>query len=206
MNGETPDAATLDRREPTEPESGRVRDTRRRLTVLDAMVLVAAAGFALEGARWNQQGAYRPWSIPGMPWAFRFGTVSSPFLVAGAVGLLVLRLRPPRPRLRRLVRQPGTSACLALLLAVVIHYGLNFALPMQLVALGLTRLKLTLIPFSQYWGLYQTIGDVTLIVWLTQATLGAWRPERFWIDRAGRLLGATVIALRFLDHLSGHIR
>ena len=44
-------------------------------------------------------------------------------------------------------------------------------------------------------------GIAVAAVWLVLALSGRWRPEKSWIDRLGRMLGVTWIAISFLTAL-----
>ncbi|MGO9465027.1 MAG: hypothetical protein ACLQIB_12220 [Isosphaeraceae bacterium] len=97
----------------------------RRFTLLDAIILMAAtaAGLALLGM-YLAQG----WFFGG---AFFYGRFESyvlsgieavfPFLILWTFALVILRLRQPRPRIRRLARQPGMAACSAASLILVVQ-------------------------------------------------------------------------------------
>jgi len=89
----------------------------RKCTLFDAMILVAAtaAGMALlrmflaEGRFFQGaffQGRFTSYVLSGIEAAF-------PFLMTWTFALVILGLRQPRPRIRRLVRQPGIAACSA---------------------------------------------------------------------------------------------
>src|SRR5947209_11055 len=80
----------------------------RKPTLLDAMIVVAATAVGLA--------CFRPvpplfYSGPHV-WALSVLVADVTALLAPwTVALLVIRLLPPRPRLRRLARQPGFVAC-----------------------------------------------------------------------------------------------
>jgi hypothetical protein len=185
--------------------SGSTRDDRRRFTLLDVMILVAAAAFGALGGKLYHQDQARitigASSIPTgffEPWPFRVVSELAPFLMAATVGLSVLRLIRPRPPWRRLVRQPGTAACLAGLytLASVALFGLLYAV----VSRGLLGYTASYSLGSQFYSFCAMFGANVTLVWLTMAALGCWRPERSWIDRAGRTLGAVAILLWLALH------
>ena len=100
------------------------------------------------------------------------------------LGLLIIRLRRPRPNLRRLARQPGWSASCAaatgivtgiVMAAIGVHgrYGIQY--------------YFDLIPYP--------IGIAVAAVWLHLATSGRWRNEPGWIDRTGRVLGVAWLVI-----------
>ena len=96
-------------------------------TILDGIVIVGAVAIALTMARaWPYP---RWWPLP-MSMSMFPGTSPSdarslhqhlgtwiswsiPFGITSTIALLVLHLRLPRPRLRRVARQPGAIACAA---------------------------------------------------------------------------------------------
>jgi hypothetical protein len=170
----------------------------RPLTLADLLILIAAAGVALLVLRVQLREDRREFA-PGVtvamfePWGvFQICvTRSLPFLGMAGPALLVLRLRRPRPSRWRVFRQPGTAACLALTvsgsLAVLGDAVLVIASP----AFGNTVTYCLL-------GLGRTGGSV-LVVWLSLALAGAWRPVPDWIDRSGRALGILLIILYFLS-------
>ena len=80
----------------------------RRLTILDAMVMVVATAGALALARPNLQSG----NLAHPAWA-GYLEASIGVLVAWTPTALWLRLRRPRPTLRRLARQPGFAAGVA---------------------------------------------------------------------------------------------
>src|SRR5437764_144442 len=103
----------------------------RKLTLFDAMFLVAAAGVGLAVFRLVLRtllGAWFRWEnlIAEPPGGWTGGKVlvrmvewvapSLPLAAAWTFAVPVLRLKPPRPSGRRLARQPGTTACLAAIL------------------------------------------------------------------------------------------
>jgi hypothetical protein len=97
-----------------------------------------------------------------------------------------MRLRRPRPSRRHAFRQPGTAACLAVIVAGSLSLVANwrslvvplFGNPITYFLHGLLRL-----------------GYSVLLVWLTLALAGVWRPSPDWIDRSGRVLGVFLIVV-----------
>ena len=114
--------------------------SRQRFTLLDAMVLLAALalGLALMRGYTREWGRirYSPQILPGgwgaRPWDTRDWiawaaqtslnrfTFLMPLLATLTATVLLLRLRPPRPRLSLLLRQPGIVAAAAATTAVVL--------------------------------------------------------------------------------------
>ena len=102
----------------------------RQFTLLDAMILfvAAAVGMALARGPLNYLLHPPPPTIstvavaPHSPYAYireQFGTAVKvattvyPLVLAFTFAALVLRLRHPRPRLRKILRQPGAVGCSA---------------------------------------------------------------------------------------------
>jgi hypothetical protein len=83
---------------------------RRRFTLLDAMVLVAATALGIGGYRFFGPSP-RQRDLP---------VRLAPCLASWTVALLLLHLRTPGWRFRRLARKPGFSGCVASLLNVFI--------------------------------------------------------------------------------------
>jgi hypothetical protein len=162
----------------------------RRLTLLDAMVLLAAGapGLALlrpSSPTISKELGWIPWqdvTLPGTLWVSRllggpgftmdllmdFLDIVLPFLAIGTPAVLALRWLQPRPPWRALVQQPGLAACSAAMVGL-------FA------ALWLWSYRIRLAPLLP--------GGLVGVVWLGLAASRYWHPEPSWIDRAGRALG-----------------
>jgi hypothetical protein len=116
------------------------------------------------------------------------------------MAVLLMNLRPPRPRWRRMARQPGMAACC------------TATVPIIVALIGFTYWRLTLEPntrlFCEDWrgdSLFgycgYTAGLWVLAAWLTLALSGRWRAERSGIDALGRLVGVVwllILAIRIL--------
>ncbi len=162
---------------------------RRKFTILDGMILVAAiaCGFAIHRAIPDMSG----WGILGENWLGRNARDSIraalPFLLMLTLGTLVMRLRRPRPRWRALARQPGTAACCATVVPIALHIGLYA---------DQSRIRPgndALMGYPWFWSLVESgaasAGLWVLAAWLAMAISGRRRPERSWIDRLGRIVG-----------------
>jgi hypothetical protein len=170
----------------------------RRFGLLDVIILGAATaiGLALVRAWWHDG------DFLVIPPISKWGFFEVRVLILGPVALLLsvwsfalimLRLRRPRPRWIRLMRQPGMAASCAV--AVI----LAFEALRSLVILwkngpagwpdvpGYWRATQPLIP-------YGVAGT-----WFTLALAGRWRAEPSWVDRLGRSLGVFWIILIALD-------
>jgi hypothetical protein len=174
--------------------------THRRFTLLDAMILVAGTALGLGltrslsserlllpfdpigplSSRWGSSWTGRDWSS----WAvetvlYRFYYLM-PLLFSLTVTLTVLRLRPPRLRLARLMRLPSVVAGVTAISVLVL------SLPLMALWQGST------LPVQ--FILAQTVACAVGSAWLVLLFGGRWRGDSGWIDRLGRLLGAAWIA------------
>ena len=113
--------------QPRESLSGLIHEfehrARRRFTLFDLTVLAAAtaARFAVFRAL-GIDVAMRS-RVAGESWASRTADQAIlsfvPFLIAWTLAFPLIRLRQPRPSLRRLARQPGMAGCTAASVAIV---------------------------------------------------------------------------------------
>ena len=176
--------------------------SQRRFVLADAMILIVATaiGTALVRTYLLDIMASMPRRGIWMPPNPRIRTqiamravllAGVPLLAVWTVALLLLRLRRPRPRLRRLFRQPGAIACAVVMLAV-----------------PLDAPWMVLIFNTGYWDTYNAAniivnhvggGYVVLGGWSTLALSGRWRAEPSWIDRAGRIIGVAWIVATVLS-------
>ncbi len=110
---------------------------RRKFNVLDAMVLVAASAAGLALLRYDHKnlsllladygviiGSKETWESSWVVFYAISSTIrrTQPLLFAWTLALLLLRLRRPRPVLRRLARQPGLAACVSVVLVSLIIF------------------------------------------------------------------------------------
>ncbi|HEX8201705.1 MAG TPA: hypothetical protein VF590_14580 [Isosphaeraceae bacterium] len=174
---------------------------RRPFTVLDAILLVAATATGLSILRETHGDLWRHevMNFRGKPVgkAVLNGIVALNWFVIcfaqpWTVALLALRLRRPRPPLRRLARQPGmvAGAAVSLVLAVFAAAG---ALR---VALGSSSSSAWADFVSDFalWVEAFVPGSAVAGAWLTLGLGRRWRPEPSWIDRAGRIVGLFWLA------------
>ena len=172
------------------------QESPRNFTLFDAIVSVAAMGLALAFARTHL--TYLWANLRAIPirepagWAgvwsylrirtdvtrsivmFTFTSLEC-FLLGGTPAFLIMRLRKPRPSLRRLVKQPGMVACEVWLLGMF---------------LGIC---LTLVEDYRYLAPVAVISTACAIpvAWAILALRGRWEAEPSWIDRLGRGLGSA---------------
>jgi hypothetical protein len=163
----------------------------RKFSLADAMVLIAAIalGFCLVRLTFPSWSDIR--SAKGGMSTFLIiqntGQLVVPFLVTLTFALLMLRLRRPRPRLRRVLSQPGSTACIAATIAIVVE----IAWIGSLLAVGSRFIHLS----SVFVGYAQQVSFAVLGGWTILAVSGRWRNDPSWIDRAGRVMGMAWIVM-----------
>lgn len=176
---------------------------RRRFTVLDALILIAAIGV---GLAWMRQftgteagGESYPYEedfdgrpIPSFVLAVKIGfwwvDASYNLVAAVTIAMILLRGLSPRPKFRRLTRQPGAVACVAVTVALAVEMILKFD---SVVELGLYGgLPWSKIGSMVYWNIEgQSESLAVMIAWLVLGLSGRWKSEASWVDRFGRVLG-----------------
>lgn len=152
------------------------------------MILIAATAIGLAVVR-NSSNTVSYISMPGVTprlggwdlvWLFCLNTFGAapPLVAFWSLALVIIRLRKPRPSLRRLARQPGFIACVAAVLGILL--GALIAVPFLLDGLGYDD-----------WGLLAAfpIGHAVAASWLTLVLNRRWRPVPDLFDRAGRVFG-----------------
>jgi hypothetical protein len=165
---------------------------RRRLTFADAMILVAAIAAAFALAR-----AYVLRVMPGSHPAF-FVRMTIVF-VALALTIALIPLRLLRPRPCHIGRLPGFVACCAVALAsafILAGQANTWLQPLT----GPERAEPNIRAINLVFNLLRLDLYSTAVAgsWLALALSGRWRPERDWIDRGGRALGACWIVSPFI--------
>jgi hypothetical protein len=117
------------------------------------------------------------WS--GVEW---YGVQTAELLILNmTIIFLLIRVRRPRPPIRALLKQPGTVAGLA------VAFGLIFVVGwMHLLFFG-RLIDGTVTPIA--------VGGTVALAWTFLALFRRWEVEPSWVDRMGRLLGATAIVV-----------
>jgi hypothetical protein len=168
----------------------------RKCTLFDTMIMVAAAAISLwlSKSHYDQLIRADAYQFAGtlIPWSGRWLLAYSEWLkgwgfcwlVPCSWAFLVIRLRPPRPGLRRLLQQPGMAAIAQVGLFMAITGALCAARKVLLPASGT----------SYYLGyrleaLTVQGGLMALSAWLVLALSGRCRRESGWIDHTGTVLG-----------------
>jgi hypothetical protein len=187
---------------------------KRPFTLLDSMVLIMAAAIGLALARYplgrflerssptvaTSPGApSRPVaSSPSSPLAGIHRAVSVvtegstlvyPLVLTFTFAALVLRFKHPRPRLRRLFRQPGVVGCFAAILSFVIAFLILTPDTLRFVSPSIFNRWM----FNISLVTSRMTGLAVASAWLAQALCGQWRPERTWVDRFGQVAAGSWI-------------
>jgi hypothetical protein len=207
----------------TETSTSLERNRPRRFTLGDGLLVVAslAGGLALVRQWANPHWCAEPpfFSAPTneslarrVHYALAVGVSwSIPFAIAITPAILAARFRSPRPPLERIAQQPGSVACAAVLVGMLLRptqealfYALDYLThsnsPIPLPSPPFVRLiapsryslgeifhYLTLEMFPVFTA--PAVATALLTSWLVLLGIGRFRPARDWIDRAGRALG-----------------
>jgi hypothetical protein len=165
----------------------------RRFSLLDGMIFVAAtaAGLAVireiadDLLRFTKSGSAL-WSLASFRRPFWTIMAMTPLLATWSLGVLTMRLRPPRPRLRNLLRQPGLVASALGSLIGTMH----IAIAIYRYHRNMDYSYRDLVILGSY-----PAGYSVAAAWVYLRITGRWRIERSWLDRAGRFLGICWIGL-----------
>ncbi|HWE35986.1 MAG TPA: hypothetical protein VG406_05380 [Isosphaeraceae bacterium] len=184
----------------------------RRFGLADAMILVAAIGVGLALARMMERLTfayyevvyYSPFStvVRDDPstrglferLVFRSFVLLPAFATSFTWAMLAIRLRAPRPPLRRLARQPGAVACAVATMATAIVA--MHCLILTLLNQKYSNYQMNFVPLAL------DVGWAVSGAWATLLLAGRWRPEPSWIDRGGRCLGLVWILMVVLFYVA----
>jgi hypothetical protein len=183
------------------PSPAMARPHCRKPTLADLMILVAATAAGLAGSLALNPG----WIV--VDWSsFEFQALKAmPLLTGWALALIAIRLRRPRPRTRRVFRQPGMVACCVVAFTVLL--GIIQVSFMEILdkfrylsfVNELFHGSFDLLEMFGYYtassmGLFKC-GFGIVASWIILALAGCWQPESGWIDRSGMLLGGCWIVI-----------
>ena len=132
-------------------------------------------------------------------------TVAIPPVALLTLALIPIRMIGPRPRFRRLARQPGLMATFASGAAMAL-IGLQFVLLLLIaIASDPDTMSWAAIAEIAEWLLSEEMvlritrcgGFAVLVSWTTLLVGRQWRAEPVWTDRLGRVLGVCWILAAF---------
>jgi hypothetical protein len=179
---------------------------RRRLTLKDAMILVAATALGIAWAKGGRDWMYLSRTEKNLAVPSRWEPYDrivravpelTPCLATCTLALLALRLGRPRARLHRVALQPGTAACIAASLGLAVG-AIDFGLStFWWWALKGERMPSSRVAYHSMEYLFQATARIAVAVaavWLILAVSRRFRPEPSWIDRLGRAMGVLWIA------------
>lgn len=120
------------------------------------------------------------------------------FLTILAFVLILLRLRPPRPRRRRLWRQPGLAACAAVMFGVTVKAISTAVSSYANLPAWENDFRVNVL-----WGPWPYTGPAVAGAWLALLVTGLWRAERSLVDRLGRIVGVCWLLEFMLAEIDG---
>jgi hypothetical protein len=189
----------------------------RQFRLVDMMILVAAAalgcgivqGFsALTDGEYSWRNFFEAarelpryfgsegWIWPTSDLIWMVGALASPFIAMLTLALIPIRLLGPRPRWRRLARQPGMMAAFASALAIAL-------IDLPFLGIRLLTLEENVWPkFDVEEYAFITIMSISLAIlvsWMTLFVGRRWCAERSWVDRLGRAVGVGWISMGLLS-------
>jgi hypothetical protein len=185
---------------------------RRRMTLLDAVLLVGSAAIGLglfelahrtlfKGQIWladNGVPNFKTWStMEVLVLCSDIAAFSLPVVVPWTFLLIALRMRQPRPAWRRAWQQPGMAACLAAIVGWL-WTVLPLLLAMNAGQVARSTRSITLEEWAnKYLGdeLFMYVGAAVGATWLVQYMSGRWRKPADWIDVMGRIVGVMWIVI-----------
>jgi hypothetical protein len=174
--------------------------TTKKLNLIDVMVLVAATATGMALGRATTHVSISSVQSIVMSYSVCLATTWT-------LGILVLDLARYFTTRRELASRPGFSALVAVLLVQageVIQFAINELFFVH-------RDHAILVPWPDRLGHlldFETavsqgsMAGAVAAVWLVTALAGCWRPEKTWIDRAGRCLGVFWLLAAFVVCLS----
>jgi hypothetical protein len=181
----------------------------RPFGLVDAMIMVAAVAAGLWVNRINWLDLNSLWYGGAYHGIQRLLSLVMPHIAAATMALVAIRMRRPRPPLRRLLRAPGAVACTvasaAIVLIVIWAVSATAAGRAIMFSQAVRRLPNnggrgsggTLDPFEgRLFVVYgDQVGFAVAGAWLSLMLAGRWRPERTWLDRLGRAVGWSWLGL-----------
>jgi hypothetical protein len=167
-----------------------------KIRVFDIMIMIAATALGL--------GLYRIHETPsnGSQWNCEYVVRMVPLFVMWSMTLAILRFRQPRPRVRRLFRQPGMAACSTSLIVLTVFFPLRLLMLLQSQGEYLGAGVDFWYPIA-FQSTLPWVGVSVAAVWLNLLLSGLWITESSWIDRLGRLVGVYWLGVLILGVVNG---
>jgi hypothetical protein len=170
---------------------------------MDGMILTAAlaAGLSLMRLCWPSTTRFSAHAV--REWAS--GTAGAA-MIPCTLAFVLIRLLTPRPRIDRLMCQPGMAACCAASVAITVALFSDL--------LGATSYQLSHPEHGRgiTWFLHDfgyiyniPVGPAVIAIWLALWISRRWRPERGWIDRLGRSIGVFWVAFMLTQWQFGRL-
>ena len=196
---------------------------RRRMTLLDAILLVGSAAVGLGLFELVHRTLFKGWiwiADLGIPDFQTWSTTQATRHLLGHHGVLApgrgtvdvladrARMRSPRPTWRRIWRQPGMAACLAALFALVwTVVALLLAMNVGRVARVATGASLPRIGRKSIScdEVFMYVGLAVAATWLVQYSERSMARSADWIDCMGRVVGVVWIVIGLVWTLHEYI-
>ena len=176
---------------------GMLDPPRRRFTLADAMLLVAATApglIMLRTAAGLGLFTTDPKSRPGREFIEHLAIAGGCILVPMALVVLALSLLARRTETRDVAQGPGFTACVVLVVASVLPIAYFVVRVAKADALN-RNIEISL-NFNNSFGRLELYGGPMIAgAWLALALSGGWRPGKTWLDRLGCLVGACYILM-----------
>jgi hypothetical protein len=184
----------------------------RRITLLDAILLVGSAAIGMGMFQLSRRAWFGGWiriADRGVPNIHAWSTTEAlatcsdiavyliPVVAPWTFLVILLRMRSPRPSGRRIWRQPGMAACLAAIFGWFWSV-LALLLAMNVGYVARSKRVLTLDDWAQKYladEVFMYVGLAVAATWLVQYQSGRWRRSADWIDLLGRALGVLWIVI-----------
>lgn len=162
--------------------------------MLDLLVLIATTALGFGLIRLYNELDDRP-SPSYLEGEFYWGWWSL-LVFATTLGISAVRVRAPRPTIRRLAREPGFVASVAILIVAALNV---------MASIRAVLVQSFFLPFGRedvldivLWSLHDvaghdSIGPAVALGWMILALQRPWRRRADWVEWSGRALGALAI-------------
>ncbi len=170
----------------------------RRLNLGDGLFIVAATAFGISVVREPIQGFFSA----GMT-RFNFDATFPEYMIVivpswfvWTVAVLTIRLRQPRPDLRRLCRQPGFTAVLSASICAFFLLGFQLFLSLRR---GPSSWPFLPSSYFLVWPIH--VAPAVIGVWVIMVFSRRCKPEKSLIDSLGIVLGLGWVLLDLAEFL-----